>query len=40
MGGSRRMRPWARWPVIYLATLVLLFAGLLIGGTMLPRYLK
>jgi hypothetical protein len=36
---TRRMRPWVRWPVIYLATLMLLFAGLLIGAAMVPRYL-
>jgi intracellular septation protein A len=36
---TRRVRPWARWPIIYVSTLVLLFAGLLIGAALLPRYL-
>lgn len=36
---TRRMRPWVRWPVIYVSTLVLLFAGLLVGAAMVPRYL-
>jgi hypothetical protein len=36
---TRRMRPWVRWPIIYLATLLLLFAGLLVGAALMPRYL-
>ena len=36
---TRRMRAWVRWPIVYVATLVLMFAGLLLGATMVPRYL-
>lgn len=35
---TRRVRPWARWPVIYVATLALMFAGLLIGAAFIPKY--
>jgi hypothetical protein len=33
------MRPYFRWPLVFLATLVLLFVALLFGATMVPRYL-
>jgi energy-converting hydrogenase Eha subunit A len=37
---TRRMkRQWLRWPIIYLTTLALLFAGLIIGAAMVPKYL-
>lgn len=35
----RRVRPWLRWIGVFLTTLVLLFAGILIGAAMLPRWL-
>jgi hypothetical protein len=39
--GTRRVsKRWIRWPLIFLMTFVLLFVGLLIGATVLPRYLS
>jgi hypothetical protein len=35
----RRVRPWVRWSVIFLAGFVLLFLGLLIGAAIMPRFL-
>lgn len=35
--GTRRLRPWFRWPLVFATTLVLLFGGLLIGATLVPR---
>lgn len=37
--GTRRMRAWLAWPIVIVTTFVLLFAGALIGATLLPRYL-
>lgn len=38
--GMRRIRRrWLRWPLIGATTFLLLFAGLLAGATLLPRYL-
>jgi hypothetical protein len=34
---TRRVRPWIRWPVVFVAALVLLLAGLLLGATLAPR---
>ena len=31
-------RQWVRWSIIYVATLLLLFAGLLLGAAWIPRY--
>ena len=37
---TRRLRRrWVRWIVVSLATFALFFAGLLIGATVVPRYL-
>ena len=37
---ARRLRRrWLRWILVSLATFVLFFAGLLIGATLVPRYL-
>lgn len=33
------MRPQFRWPLVFVVTFALLFAALLIGATMVPRYL-
>jgi uncharacterized membrane protein HdeD (DUF308 family) len=30
---TRRVRPWVRWIMVYVTTLLLLFIGLLIGAT-------
>jgi hypothetical protein len=38
-GTKRVTRRWIRWPMIFLATFVLLFIGLLVGATVVPRYL-
>jgi hypothetical protein len=39
--GTRRVhQPWLRWPIVFAATFALLFAGLLIGATVLPRYFR
>jgi hypothetical protein len=38
-GTHRISRPWIRWPLIFLATFALLFVGLLVGATLVPRYL-
>jgi hypothetical protein len=32
--GTRAVRPWLRWPMVFVTTLVLLFAGLLLGATL------
>ena len=37
---TRRVRPWIRWPAVFVATLVLLFAGLLVGAAVVPRYVS
>ena len=37
--GTRRVRPWIRWPAIFLSTFVLLLGGLLFGASILPRFL-
>jgi hypothetical protein len=39
-GTKRVTRRWIRWPVIFLATFILLFVGLLFGATIVPRYLS
>ena len=36
---TQPMRPVFRWPLVFLVTLVVLFAALLFGATMVPRYL-
>jgi hypothetical protein len=38
-GTHRISRRWIRWPLIFVATFVLLIVGLLIGATVVPRYL-
>lgn len=35
----RRVRPWVRWSVVFLVAFVLLFAGLLVGAAIMPRFL-
>jgi len=35
--GTRRVRPWIRWPMVFLTAFALLFAGLLIGATLASR---
>jgi len=37
--GTRRVRPWLRWTLVFAGTVVLLFSALLIGATILPRFL-
>jgi energy-converting hydrogenase Eha subunit A len=38
--GTRRIsRPWLRWIVVVVATFTLLFVGLLVGATVVPRFL-
>jgi UDP-N-acetylmuramyl pentapeptide phosphotransferase/UDP-N-acetylglucosamine-1-phosphate transferase len=38
--GTRRVsRLWIRWPLIFVAAFILLFAGLLFGATVVPRFL-
>jgi hypothetical protein len=36
---TRQVRPWIRWLLVFAVTVVLLFAGLVIGATVLPRWL-
>lgn len=36
----RRVRPWLRWSVVFLMTLVLLLLGVLVGGAIVPRWLS
>jgi hypothetical protein len=36
--GMRRVRPWVRWLVVFLAALVSLLGGLLLGASILPRF--
>ena len=35
----RRARPWLRWLVVFLFSFVLLIGGLLIGASILPRFI-
>ncbi|MEX2152085.1 MAG: hypothetical protein WD825_02040 [Gemmatimonadaceae bacterium] len=37
--GTRRVRPWVRWLLVFATAFVLLFAGLLLGATVVPRFL-
>ena len=37
--GTRSVRPWIRWPLVFLVAFVLLFGGLLIGATIASRLL-
>ena len=37
--GTRRVRPWIRWPMVFLTAYALLFGGLLIGATLASRLL-
>lgn len=36
---TRQVRPWIRWPLVFLTAYVLLFAGLLIGATAASKLL-
>jgi hypothetical protein len=36
---TRAMKPWVRYPTIFLITFVLLFGGLLFGSSVLPRWI-
>jgi hypothetical protein len=38
--GTRRMRPWLRWMIVFLTTFVLLLGGLQLGAAILPRFLR
>jgi hypothetical protein len=31
--GTRRMRPWIRWPLVFITAFILLYGGLLLGAT-------
>lgn len=35
--GTRPVRPWIRWPLVFVTAFILLFAGLLIGATLASR---
>lgn len=37
--GTRRVRPWIRWPIVFLTAFVLLLGGLLLGASVLPRFI-
>jgi UDP-N-acetylmuramyl pentapeptide phosphotransferase/UDP-N-acetylglucosamine-1-phosphate transferase len=37
--GTRNVRMWLRWSMVFMTAFVLLFAGLLMGATLLPRLL-
>jgi uncharacterized membrane protein len=39
IAGTRRVRPWLRWLVVFLLTFVLLVCGLLLGASILPRFI-
>jgi hypothetical protein len=38
-GTHRLRRGWLRWPIVFATTFLLFFVGLLIGATVLPRFL-
>ena len=35
--GTRPVRPWIRWPLVFLTAFLLLFGGLIIGATFASR---
>jgi hypothetical protein len=37
--GTRGVRMWLRWSMVFVTALILLFGGLLLGATLLPRLL-
>jgi hypothetical protein len=38
--GTRPVRPWIRWPLVFLTTFALLLGGLLIGATLAPHLIS
>jgi intracellular septation protein A len=39
IAATRRVRPWLRWLVVFLIAFGLLIAGLLLGASILPRFI-
>lgn len=39
IGATRRVRPGFRWPMVFATAFVLLFIGLIIGATVVPKFL-
>lgn len=39
IAGTKRVRPWLRWLVVFVLTFVLLVSGLLLGASILPRFI-
>lgn len=37
---TRRLSPWLQWGLVLLAAFVLLLGGLLLGATVVPRYMR
>jgi len=37
--GTRRVRPGYRWPMVFATAFALLFVGLIIGATVVPKFL-
>ena len=36
--GTRRVRPGYRWPMVFVTAFALLFGGLIIGATVVPKF--
>lgn len=39
IAGTKRVRPWLRWLVVFVLTFALLVSGLLLGASILPRFI-
>ena len=39
IAATRRIRPWLRWLVVFVLTFVLLILGLMLGASILPRFI-
>jgi|SRR5687767_3342410 len=39
IAGTKRVRPWLRWLVVFVLTFVLLILGLMLGASILPRFI-
>ena len=37
---TRRVRPWFRWPLVFVTTFVVLLAATLTGATLVAKYLR
>ena len=39
IAGTKRVRPWLRWLVVFVLTFVFLILGLMLGASILPRFI-